>query len=172
VGAPAAGERQALAGHHQIMTTILFGDRIGRQAPLAVACSAAIRDSEQRILLTKRTDNRQWCLPGGHLEAGESVTEGVVREVKEETGLDIEVLRLTGVYSSPHRVLEYTNGARFQIVALNFEARVRGGALAISDETCEFMWCSGRDIEALDIVVSHVERILDTFTGNVAAYVR
>jgi ADP-ribose pyrophosphatase YjhB (NUDIX family) len=154
------------------MTTIVFGDRIGRQAPLAVACSAAVFDSNRQLLLTRRTDNQKWCLPGGHLESGESVTEGVVREVKEETGLDVEIVRLIGVYSNPHRVLEYADGSRFHIVALTFETRIMGGALAVSDETCEFMWCCGADIEALDIVESHAERIEDALRGHVTSFVR
>jgi ADP-ribose pyrophosphatase YjhB (NUDIX family) len=95
-----------------------------------------------------------------------------VREVKEETGLDVEIVRLTGVYSNPHRVLEYADGVRFHIVALTFEARIVGGTLAVSDEACEFMWCGGTEIEALDVVESHVERIEDALRGHVATFVR
>lgn len=120
----------------------------------------------------ERADNGRWCLPGGHLEAGESVTEGLVREVKEETGLDVEVVRLTGVYSTPHRVLEYADGSRFHVVALNFEARIVGGTLSVSDETSEFMWCPSVDITTLDIVASHVERIVDALAEQTASYVR
>lgn len=154
------------------MTQTLFGDRIGRDVPLALVCSAAVLDSEGRVLLTRRTDNGKWCLPGGHLESGESVTEGIAREVKEETGLDVEVIRLVGVYSNPHRVLQYDDGARFHVVALHFEARIVSGQLTTSDETSEFMWCQDGAFEALDIVPSHIERIRDVFHRRDTPYVR
>jgi ADP-ribose pyrophosphatase YjhB (NUDIX family) len=158
--------------HGASMTTLIYGDRLGRWATVALACSAVVFDDERRLLLTRRVDNRKWCLPGGHFEAGETVTEALVREVKEETGLNVEVIRLTGVDSNPHRVVEYPDGHRFHIGALNFEARVIGGELAASDETSEFMWCPYGEVGSLDIVESHIERIDDAVNRNCAAYVR
>lgn len=154
------------------MTRIVFGDRIARDAPLALVCSAVLLDADQRVLLTRRADNGKWCLPGGHLEAGETVAEAIVREVKEETGLDCEVVRLIGVYSNPHRVLEYADGHRFHIVALNFEARVSGGNLTVSDETTEFGWYATTDLAELDIVESHLERIADALTDARTVHIR
>lgn len=154
------------------MTRIVFGERITRGAQLALVCSAVVRDTEQRVLLTRRADNGKWCLPGGHLESGESVTEGIVREVKEETGLDVEVVRLTGVYSNPHRLLEYDDGHRFHVVALNFEVRIVAGSLTESDETTAFGWFNGTEIGTLDLVESHRERIADALGDACDAHVR
>ena len=70
-----------------------------------------------RILLTKREDAEIWCLPGGSVEAGESLARAAVREVREETGLEIVLTHLVGVYSRPG----YDN---HQIA---FAARVVGG---------------------------------------------
>ncbi|MEK7520249.1 MAG: NUDIX domain-containing protein [Patescibacteria group bacterium] len=55
-----------------------------------------------KVLLTKREDFEVWCLPGGGVDAGESVAEAVIRETKEETGLDVRLTRMVGVYSRPH----------------------------------------------------------------------
>ena len=154
------------------MATILNGDRIARQGALLLVCSAVVFDEERRVLLTRRVDNGRWCLPGGHCESGESVTEAVIREVKEETGLDVDMIRMTGVYSSPHRLLEYAEGDRFHLVALNFEVRATGGTLTLSDETNEFAWCTRSEIEAMDVMEHHLERIDDALRGEAAACVR
>ncbi len=65
--------------------------------PAIAAIVAIIYDG--KILLTKRDDFEVWCLPGGGVEDGESLAEAAIREAKEETGLDVELTRLVGVYS-------------------------------------------------------------------------
>jgi len=78
------------------MTQIFYGDRVGRQGKIRVGCSAIIFDDEGRFLLTRRSDNGQWCLPSGGLEPGESLEETCIREVFEETGLHVRIKRLVG----------------------------------------------------------------------------
>ena len=91
---------------------IVFGERIGKSAEIVVGCSAIIWDSARsKILLTRRTDNGRWCLPGGHAEPGESIAEACMREVWEETGLCVNIGKLIGVYSSPDFLLEYAGVA-------------------------------------------------------------
>jgi len=57
------------------LTQILYGDRLGKEGKIRLGCSAAILDEQGRILLTRRADNGQWCLPGGGMEPGESAAE-------------------------------------------------------------------------------------------------
>lgn len=57
--------------------------------------------SEGRVLLTRREDFDVWCLPGGQVDAGESLAEAARREVREETGLEVRIERLVGMYSGP-----------------------------------------------------------------------
>jgi 8-oxo-dGTP pyrophosphatase MutT (NUDIX family) len=110
------------------MATLLHGDRIGRDATVQFGCSAFVLDeSVAKVLLTRRTDNGRWCLPGGRMDPGESAAETCVREVLEETGLQVTVVRLIGLYSSPHLIVAYTDGNRRQIVAAHFLVRVVGG---------------------------------------------
>jgi 8-oxo-dGTP pyrophosphatase MutT (NUDIX family) len=155
------------------MVRIILGERIGRQGELHVGCTAALfGDARERLLLTRRSDNGRWCLPGGHMEPGESLAECLEREVWEETGLRVETGRLIGVYSSPHVLLVYPDGNRTQIVGFLFEAGVVAGELGLSDETTEAGYFTPEEIDHLDVVEHHRERIADAFAGGEAAIVR
>ncbi len=154
------------------MTRLIHGERIGLSALLTVGCSALIFDDQQRILLTRRTDNGQWCLPGGRAEPGESVEETCIREMREETGLDIRVRRLIGIYSSPHFIIEYPDGNRRQLVALSFEGEVIGGQLGLSDETTDAGYFTLAEIEKMDLMEHHRQRIADALTRQAEAFVR
>jgi len=154
------------------MTQILYGDRIGAQGKIRLGCSAAIFDEKGRVLLTKRRDNGQWCLPSGGAEPGESVAEACEREVLEETGLSVRVMRLVGVYSHPGQLSVYSETDKYQIVALHFEAEVIGGELSLSDETSDFGYFTMEEIEGLEILGRHKERILDTLVKQSEAFIR
>src|SRR5438067_3866084 len=88
---------------------------------------ALIFNHEKHILLGHRRDIDWWNLPGGGMELGETVDEAMCREVREETGLEVEVERLVGVYSKPQK----------QEVVLTFRCRVTGGTLQPTAETSE-----------------------------------
>lgn len=95
-----------------------------------ISVSAVVHRPGQprEILLMKRSDNAHWGLPGGYVEPGESVVVATCREVREETGYEIEVGRLIGVYSDPAtQVVEYGDRRRVQAINLCFEA-VAGAA--------------------------------------------
>jgi ADP-ribose pyrophosphatase YjhB (NUDIX family) len=86
-------------------------------------------DGSREILLMRRSDNAHWGLPGGYVEPGESVTAAAAREVREETGFEIEIQRLVGVYSDPKSVvIDYGDRRRVQAINLCFEgvAKERG----------------------------------------------
>jgi len=154
------------------MTQILYGDRLARQGKIRLGCSAAIFDVQGRVLLTKRKDNGQWCLPSGGVEPGESVAEACEREVLEETGLSVRVKRLVGVYSHPDQLIVYADGAKFQIIALHFEGEVIGGELGLTDETSDFGYFALNEIEGLEMLGRHKERIVDTLAGQDEAFIR
>jgi ADP-ribose pyrophosphatase YjhB (NUDIX family) len=155
------------------MAKVIQGERVGAGAQLRVGSSAVIFDeTRRRVLLTRRSDNGRWCLPGGATDPGESVEETCVREVREETGLDVRVTRLVGVYSSPNMVVEYADGNRWQIISLVFEAEVVGGQLVLSDETTAFGYFSRSEMETIDIMEHHAERIADAYAQVERAFVR
>jgi len=155
------------------MTKIVYGERIGKLARLAVGCSAIIWDSTRsKILLTRRTDNGQWCLPSGRMEPGESVAETCAREVWEETGLRVRVVKLLGVYTSPNLIVEYPDGNKFQIVGFSFEAQVTGGELGLSNETTGYGYFTPDQIESMDVMEHHRKRIADALAGQTVTFVR
>jgi len=156
----------------QILTQVLYGERIARQGKLRLGCSAAIFDEQRRILLTKRRDNGQWCLPGGGMEAGESAAEACEREVLEETGLSVRVKRLVGVYSHPDQLAVYPDGNKVHFVVLHFETEVIGGKLGLCDETSDFGYFTLEELEGLEMFGRHKERIFDTLANQKEAFVR
>jgi ADP-ribose pyrophosphatase YjhB (NUDIX family) len=155
------------------MATVIRGDRVGRQGRLAVGCSASVFDSSGRkVLLTRRADNGNWCPPGGYMEPGENVAEACAREVLEETGLQVRVTRLVAVYSSPHMLLEYPDGNRFQMVVLHFVAEPIAGDPAISDETTAVGYYTKDEVESMAMGEIDRARIVDSFAAQAAAFIR
>lgn len=98
------------------------------------AASAIVTDAEGRILLHRRRGNQLWSIPGGGMEIGETIRETVIREVKEETGLDIEPERLVGIYSNPNHVTAYDDGEVRQQFSVCFACRLVGGHLRSDDD--------------------------------------
>jgi 8-oxo-dGTP pyrophosphatase MutT (NUDIX family) len=155
------------------MAQLLYGDRIGRDCPLKIGSAAVIFDeTRQKIFLTQRTDNGRWCLPGGAMEPGETAAEACVREVWEETGLQVAVGKLIGVYSSPHRVTAYADGNRFQFVSFSFEAVITGGTLGLSEETAAYGYFLPAEMATIDVMEHHIERIMDALANQAAAFIR
>ncbi len=154
------------------MVKVIRGDRVGKQGRLAVGCSAVVLDSTGKILLIRRADNGRWAVPGGYMEPGESVTEACAREVWEETGIRVRVGRLTGVYNSPHIMVEYPDGNRFQLVMLCFAAEPVGGTLRTSEETTEVGYFSRADVENMDMSGFNRQRIDDALADQEIAFVR
>ena len=155
------------------MAKIIHGERISKLGKLLVGSSAIILDpTREKVLLTRRSDNGRWCLPGGQMEVGESAAETCQREVWEETGLHVRIGRLIGIYTNPDRLLEYGDGNRFHLVSFSFEAEVLHGELALSNETTEFGYYSPDEIKQLDLMEHHRERITDAFAAQEAAFIR
>jgi len=152
---------------------IEHGDRIGKDAPLRVGASALIFDETgEKILLTRREDNGQWCLPGGALDAGENAAETCVREVFEEIGVRVEVVRLIGVYTSPHQVIVYADGNRYQVISFSFEAKIIEGKPTVSDEVTEVSYFTPSAISDLSLMENHQIRIDDACQHQAAAFIR
>ena len=149
------------------MSVLNFGDRIGKGGTLRPGASALIFDKTTgNILLTRREDNGRWCLPGGGMDPGESAAEACIREVFEETGLEVEVKKLVGIYTSPDILVEYPDGNKTQPVAFSFEVEVTGGTLGLSDETTEVGYFTIEEMENMDMMEHHVQRIYDALEGS------
>jgi len=155
------------------MTKVLHGKGIGAKGKIRLGCSAVIFDEpREKVLLTKRADNGLWCLPSGKVEPGESVEETIIREVQEETGLTVRVLRLIGVYSDPNSLVVYNDDTAVQIVALSFEAEITSGDPGPSEETSDWGYYSLDEIDKLDMLLNHHIRVQDAFVTQREAFIR
>lgn len=99
--------------------------------------SALVVDNRGAILMQRRRDSGNWSLPGGVMEIGETLEQCVIRETKEESGLDIEITGLLGIYTDPEHIIAYADGEVRQEFNITFYGRVRSGQLAVSDESTE-----------------------------------
>src|SRR5579859_5316503 len=76
---------------------------------LVPSVNVVVANDAGQILLIKRSDNDNWALPGGAIDLGESITQAGVRETREETGIDCEIVGVVGLYSDPKHVILYTS---------------------------------------------------------------
>ena len=112
-----------------------------------------------KILLTRRATDPykgSWVLPGGHVDPDETVEQTVVREFREETGLDVQITGHVGVYSDPKR------DPRWHTVSNAFMVRNMGGTLTVNTEVTEFGFFAESDLPA-SIGFDHREIIKDAF---------
>ena len=121
----------------------------------SVSVAAAVVGDDGRVLAIQRRDNGAWEPPGGILELDESITAGLRREVREETGLDVEPDRLTGVYKNMNR----------GVVALVFRCHPTGGELQPTDETKDARWLTVQEISDL-MTDAYAVRLLDSLSSD------
>ena len=124
----------------------------------SVSVAAAIVDESGQLLAVRRRDNGHWEPPGGILELHETIPAGLVREVREETGLEIEPQALSGVYKNMRR----------GIVALVFRCRIIGGEPRPTREAEQVSWLSPDEISNL-MDEAYATRLLDALRPGPAA---
>jgi ADP-ribose pyrophosphatase YjhB (NUDIX family) len=127
----------------------------------SVSVSGVIPDDHGRVLLIRRRDNQHWEPPGGVLELNETIQDGLRREIREETGLDIEPDALTGVYKNMPR----------GIIALVFRCKITGGHLVTNDEVTTFQWADQTDIRQLTSE-AYAVRLLDALHQGATPAIR
>ncbi|MEU8121321.1 NUDIX domain-containing protein [Spirillospora sp. NPDC049024] len=130
-----------------------------RANSIVVAVTVAVRDERGRVLLIKRTDNGLWALPGGAQDIGESVEDAAIREVREETGINVGITGLSGIYSDPRHVIAYDDGEVRQEFSICFHAAPLGGKLRESSESRRVEWIEASEIKGLRIHPSMMLRI-------------
>ncbi|MCL7459889.1 NUDIX domain-containing protein [Micromonospora sp. MSM11] len=125
------------------------------QAPkpnsIVPAVTVFVLDAQDRVLLIRRTDNGLWAIPGGAQDFGEYIAETAVRETKEESGIDVEVTGIVGIYTDPKHVMAYSDGEVRQQFSICFRARYLGGEPTPSSESSEVRWVSRNELEGFSI---------------------
>jgi ADP-ribose pyrophosphatase YjhB (NUDIX family) len=134
-----------------------------------LAVNALVFNDQGEVLLAKRTDNGLWCIPGGHVDLGETVAEAALRELFEETGLKAQVVRLVGIYSDPKNSLHIAQGPEWHTVRVSFLCRVTGGTITASEETSEIRYFPPADLPPL--ITDHALRIQDALRSDGGAVI-
>jgi ADP-ribose pyrophosphatase YjhB (NUDIX family) len=114
---------------------------------------------------------RRWTIPTGGLKKNETLTQCAIRECREETALDIEVISLVGVFSDPGHVIAYRDGEVRQPVNACFAGRVIGGSLATTDEASEVAWVPPARLDDYNIHPSIRRRIVHGLEGGAVPHV-
>jgi len=126
------------------------------------AAAVAIFDEQGRILLLRRKDNGKWTMPGGTIDFGESLTDCAIREVKEETNLDVNLVDVIGIYTDPNILIGYSDGElrqEFTVVYMAITENTLG--VTIDHESKEFQWFALNDLERAEFAQSQRFRIQD-----------
>jgi ADP-ribose pyrophosphatase YjhB (NUDIX family) len=136
-----------------------------REAPaansLVVGSSAVVVNDEGRILLQRRSDSGNWALPGGAMDIGETFARSAIREVKEETGFDVRIERIVGIYSDPAHVFAYEDGEVRQEFSICLACTIVDGELAVSSESTDVRFFSIDEVAGLTMHESIRRRIDD-----------
>jgi 8-oxo-dGTP diphosphatase len=116
---------------------------------ILVAVGAVIEDDGGRILLVKHKQERggywqgKWICPGGELEVGEEIEEGIKREVKEETNLEVELITPLVTFD---RIVKVDGKASLHVIYIDYVARLIGGELKVGSDAGEALWVEKKDI--------------------------
>jgi 8-oxo-dGTP diphosphatase len=121
-----------------------------------VGVGAVVVDGGRALVVRRATEplKGQWSIPGGMLELGEKLREGIAREVKEETGLEVEVFDVLDVFDSifPDR----DGRTQYHYVLIDFLCRPRGGELLAGSDVSEAKWVTGEEAGQMEMKAATV----------------
>lgn len=116
-------------------------ERVGRELVMLPSVAVMVFDGAGRLLLVRAREFDRWQTVGGAIDPDKSPADAAVREAHEESGLEVELTRVIGVYGGPSFRLVYPNGDVCSYTAIAFAARPRGGAIRPDgDETVDVAW--------------------------------
>lgn len=134
---------------------------------LVPSANVVVVNHSGQLLLIRRTDNDNWALPGGAMDLGESLVEAARRETAEETGVQVQITGLVGIYTDPRHVIHYTSNDEVrQEFSVVFTARPVSGQPRPSSESREVHWIAPDQLDGLSMDRSMRMRIAHFLAGN------
>jgi ADP-ribose pyrophosphatase YjhB (NUDIX family) len=134
---------------------------------LVPSVNVVVVNTDDSILMIRRSDNGNWAVPGGAIDLGESVAQAAVRETLEESGIECEVTGIAGIYSDPRHVILYTsNGGVRQEFSIVLTARALSGQPTTSSESTEVRWVPATEVLGYTMDRSMRIRISDFLSGT------
>ncbi len=144
-----------------VRTDYYYRDDAPAANSIRPAAAVAILNSKRELLMLHRKDNKKWTMPGGTLEFGESMTECALREVKEESGLDVTIKDIIGTYTDPNIRVAYSDGEVRQEFTIVYYGEARNYNVSLDDESSRFRWVSLDEVIRLPLADSQKRRIED-----------
>jgi len=141
--------------------------KVGHELLLLPAVTVIARDGQGRVLLTKSAGFNQWLPPGGHIEPDESPRDAAIREMREETGLRVEPVRIIGVYGGKEFRVVYQNGDVASYVTIVFECKIISGKVTPDfEEVLDVRYFSEAEVASMQLP-AWVRRVLrDAFEAS------
>lgn len=125
------------------------------------AAAIAILNDKQEILMLLRKDNHMWTMPGGTMEFGESLASCALREVREESGLDVVIKDMIGTYTDPNVRVAYSDGEVRQEFTIVYYGEAQNSDVVLDDESSKYKWVPINQVLELSLAESQKRRILD-----------
>ena len=122
-------------------------------------------ERDDRVLLERRADFGTWGPIGGGLDEDETVTDGIAREIREETGLETISVELFGVFSDPSRIVAYPDGSVMRLLSVVFTARVAEAVPRRSHESLELRWVTIAELRKIEVGPAHIP-LIEAYLSN------
>lgn len=130
------------------------------------SASVVLRKHRGELLLLRRADSELWTIPTGALKKNETLTACAIRECREETGLEVELTGLVGIFSDPRHRIAYDDGEVRVPVNICFHGQPISGELVTDRESEQAAWIAPADLDAYDIHPAIRRRISHALHGS------
>jgi 8-oxo-dGTP pyrophosphatase MutT (NUDIX family)/uncharacterized cupin superfamily protein len=147
-----------------VRTDFFYDEKAPLPNSIKPAAAVAILNSKKELLMLHRKDNKKWTMPGGTLEFGESMVDCALREVKEESGLNVEIKDIIGTYTDPNIRVAYSDGEVRQEFTIVYYGEAYGFDVKLDEESSNYVWVSLEKVMNLPLADSQRRRIIDVIT--------